>query len=114
MPVEGDDLRIRPEPAARQVDGGQIGLQHRARRVKPAGVGDDNLDAGAEGPPACRRLLGGRPGGAPGHHEPPDVAWVDPEREAAAGADVAPAEPFVVVVATAEPPDVVCTAVPLP
>jgi hypothetical protein len=105
--TQGNDLRVRPESAAGQVDGFQVGLQQFARRGEPVGLGDDHLDAGAEGVPDGRRLPGGRPGGARSHHEPPGVTWAAPEADEGAAADAAPAEPAAVA-ATPEPPDVAC------
>ena len=111
-PVQGDDLRVRPEPAARQVHGGEVGLQHPACRGELAGVGDDHLDPGAECLPAGRRLPDGCPAVPAVIRSRP--RWRGWRRSSPAGAAADPVPEDVAVLATADPPEVVCTVVLVP
>ena len=78
--VDRGQLGVVSKSAARDVDRRDLLLDGRTSRLEAAGIGGEDHGPGAQGPelepPGC-----GRPGRAARgcrHHDPPEVAWVDP------------------------------------
>ena len=78
--AQPDQFGVLPEPAARDIQRGQLGLQQNPAGRQRGLIGDHEPDRRPDRPPvSCPQRLFPHPGA--GHHDPPEVAAAEPDEE---------------------------------